>query len=238
MIVFESPTQGKNKSSAMRLLAMREEWFTDNLPLGADPKEVIEQISGIWIVEFAELDGMATRERERITAFLSRQVDKARPAYGRRRETVKRQFVACGTTNDTEYLPRDERRMWPVRVDLFNLDKLAKNVEQLWAEAAYYEAEGESITLQQDLWPAAEEVRAERLFENPYQSTLAQHLSILTTVTSKEIWNWLGIPADRQKKASRDVGQAMCRLGFARKQCGVDGDPEGCKRGDRYYARV
>ncbi len=41
----------------MRLLAMREEWFTDNLPLGADPKEVIEQISGIWIVEFAELDG-------------------------------------------------------------------------------------------------------------------------------------------------------------------------------------
>jgi Virulence-associated protein E len=93
MLVFESPIQGKNKSSAMRLLAMREEWFTDNLPLGVDPKEVIEQISGIWIVEFAELDGMATRERERITAFPSRQVDKARPAYGRRRETVKPRCV-------------------------------------------------------------------------------------------------------------------------------------------------
>jgi predicted P-loop ATPase len=235
MLVFESPTQGKNKSSAMRLLAMREEWFTDNLPLGADPKEVIEQISGIWIVEFAELDGMATRERERITAFLSRQVDKARPAYGRRRETVKRQFVACGTTNDTEYLPQDERRMWPVRVDLFNLDRLAKDVEQLWAEAAYYEAEGESITLQQDLWPAAAAVRAERLFENPYQATLAEHFSNSTFVVSKEVWDRLGIPADRQKKAARDVGQAMHRLGFARKQCRRDGDPKGCKRGDRYY---
>jgi predicted P-loop ATPase len=146
---------------------------------------------------------MATRERERITAFLSRQVDKARPAYGRRRETVKRQFVACGTTNDTEYLPRDERRMWPVRVGLFNLDKLAKDVEQLWAEATRYEAEGESITLQQDLWPAAEEVRAERLFENPYQATLAEHFSHSTFVTSTEVWSRLTVPEERRKKASR-----------------------------------
>ncbi len=127
--------------------------------------------------------------------------------------------------------------MWPVKVDLFNLDKLAKNVEQLWAEAAYYEAEGESITLQQDLWPVAEAVRAERLFENPYQATLAEHFSQSTFVVSKEVWDRLGIPADRQKRASKDVGQAMRNLGFTRKQCSRGGEPKGCKRNIRYYTR-
>jgi hypothetical protein len=86
---------------------------------------------------------------------------------------------------------------------LFNLDKLAKDVEQLWAEATRYEAEGESITLQQDLWPAAEEVRAERLFENPYQATLAEHFSHSTFVTSTEVWSRLTVPEERRKKASR-----------------------------------
>jgi predicted P-loop ATPase len=127
--------------------------------------------------------------------------------------------------------------MWPVRIGLFDLAKLANNAEQLWAEAAHYEAEGESITLQQDLWPAAEAARAERLFENPYQATLAEHFSNSTFVVSKEVWDRLGIPADRQKRASKDVGQAMHRLGFTRKQCSRDGEPKGCKRGGWYYTR-
>src|ERR1700730_5498720 len=57
MLVFESPAQGRNKSQAARLLAVRQEWFNDNLPLGARPQEVIEQIGGVWLFEFAELAG-------------------------------------------------------------------------------------------------------------------------------------------------------------------------------------
>ena len=51
VIVLESP-EGKNKSSAVRELAIKEEWFTDNLPVGASSKEVIEQSGGIWIAEY------------------------------------------------------------------------------------------------------------------------------------------------------------------------------------------
>jgi predicted P-loop ATPase len=249
MIVFESPMQGRNKSQAARLLAIHEEWFNDNLPLGAKPQEVIEQISGSWIVEFPELAGIATREVEHIKAFLSRQVDKARAAYGRRSESVPRQFVACGTTNDTEYLKNDERRFWPVRIDKFDLASLRWDIEQLWAEAAHYEAEGEPITLQEDLWPEATKVRAERTCENPYYVTLAESFSHKPWMTSKRVWAVLNIKPDQQAKARRAVGEALESLGFVRyraKKPGVpDGcvadktdEPAGCLRDETYYKKL
>jgi predicted P-loop ATPase len=55
MLVLKSPAEGKNKSQAVQLLAAHEEWFADHLPLGADPKIVIEQCCGSWIIECAEL---------------------------------------------------------------------------------------------------------------------------------------------------------------------------------------
>jgi Virulence-associated protein E/Primase C terminal 2 (PriCT-2) len=236
MPVLESPQQGKNKSQAL-LACHQGRGFTDNLPLGADPKEVIEQISGNWIVEFPKLSGMATRERERITSFLSRQVDKARPAYGHRRESVPRQFVACGTTNDDEWLPRDERRIWPVRITLFDLKALARDLDQLWAEAAHHEAAGVSITLDEALWAEAEIVRAVRLFANPYQSILVEALGKETTVPAKRVWAILDILPDRLPRESRRIGSAMIALGFTRKRTRRDGEPAGCKRGDYYYER-
>lgn len=240
MLVLESPTQGKNESQAARLLATRDEWFMDNLPLGADPKIVVEQVRGIWIVEFPELAGIASREVEQIKAQLSRQIDKARPAYGRRREDVKRQFVALATTNDEEYLKKDERRFWPVRIEKFDLAALGRDVEQLWAEAAKYEDEGEPITLQEDLWWAAAGVRAARTFENPYQATLSAEFSRSVLVASERVWEALSIPRDQRSKAGKDVGQAMRYLGFVRNQARSDQERKGVKlkRGDWFYERA
>lgn len=239
MLVLESPVQGKNKSSALRILATREEWFSDSLPLGADVKEVIEQTSGIWIAECAELNGLKTREEEHIMTFLSRQVDKARPAYGRRRENVPRQFVAFATTNEEEYLKKDERRLWPVRIDKFNLEKLRRDVDQLWAEANFYEGEGESITLQEDLWSAASEARADRGFENPYYSTLAERYENSVVVRGADMWKYLGIPAEQQPRAAKQVGMALRKLGFtakfARGNCQI-AETE-LIRNERYYIK-
>lgn len=237
MLVLESPIQGRNKSQAARLLAIRQEWFNDNLPLGARPQEVIEQIGGVWVFEFAELAGSANREVEHIRAFLSRQVDKARAAYGRRTQTVPRQFVAVGTTNDTEYLRNDERRFWPVRIERFDVGALERDVGQLWAEAAYYESEGEPLTLQEDLWDEASGARAVRTFENPYYSDLARRFGRALFVTTSEIWEFLSIPRDRRKWAGREVCKAMEELGFSMKQAGRDDEKMTLKRGDRYYER-
>lgn len=235
MMVWESPVQGRNKSQAARVLATREDWFNDNLPIGAKPQEVIEQIRGSWIIEFPELAGISSREIEHVKAFLSRQVDKARPAYGRRLESVPRQFVAIGTTNDEEYLKNDERRFWPVRIDKFDVERLARDVGQLWAEANYYEAEGEPITLQEDLWPDASEIRSARTFENPWQTKLNEAFRNSSLVTSEMMWESLGVSREQRGRHFRDVGRAMKNLGFSKKKCGRDNESLRMKRGDWFY---
>src|SRR3546814_15611031 len=82
MLVLESK-QGTNKSSALRVLATRDEWFIDDLPLNAESKVVIERLAGRWIAEAAELKGMRKGEVEHLKGFLSRQNDTARMSYAR-----------------------------------------------------------------------------------------------------------------------------------------------------------
>jgi hypothetical protein len=236
MLVLEGP-QGRNKSQAAEALAMKRHWFTDGLSLDADPKVVIEQTKGAWVIEFAELTGMHTRGLERIKAFLSRNVDKARAAYGRRAQTVPRQFVGIGTTNDREYLRKDERRLWPVLIHRFDLEALRRDVPQLWAEAAHYEAEGEEITLQEDLWSAATVARVERIIGDPIEELLAEKFEDKKGwVKAKAVWEILGISVDRRPMMATAVGNAMGALGFTVKQVWGRDDKRGV-RGSRYYER-
>src|SRR5262249_1402890 len=82
MPVLESP-QGTKKSSAIATLAVRPEWFSDDLPLNAKAQVLIESTVGKWIVEAGELKGMRKSDVESLKACLSRGVDRARMAYGR-----------------------------------------------------------------------------------------------------------------------------------------------------------
>jgi hypothetical protein len=102
--VLESPTQGTDKSTAIRTLAVRWDWFTDYLPLNADPKVVIEQTRGKWIVEAGELSGMRKSDIDKLKGLLSRSSDRGRLAYARCTSEVQRQFIAIGTTNNRKYL--------------------------------------------------------------------------------------------------------------------------------------
>jgi hypothetical protein len=168
MLIFEQPTQGTDKSSALAILAVNDDWFTDDLPLNVDSKRVIEAVRGRWIVECAELSGMKKADIAHLTAMLSRRVDRARMAYGRLPVDVPRQFVPFGTTNKTEYL-RDttgNRRFWPVRMQRFDLAALRRDRDQLWAEAVAREAKGESIRLRRELWPLAAREQRQRLADD------------------------------------------------------------------------
>ena len=155
MPVIENPVQGTFKSTALATMAVKEEWYSDDLPLNLEGKRVIESLRGRWIVEAAELSGMRRADIEHLKAFLSRQVDRARLAYGHIVSEVARQSLIVGTTNSTEYL-RDQtgnRRFWPVRCKQFDIAALRRDRDQLWAEAAAREASGASIRMEQNLWP-------------------------------------------------------------------------------------
>ena len=141
MLILEGP-QGGKKSSAIKTLAGAE-WFTDELAeIGS--KDAAQQMRGIWIVEFAELDAISRAEVSRIKAFLTRTTDRYRPPYERYIITVPRQCIFAGSVNPETYL-RDEtgnRRFWPVRCGHIDIAALSRDRDQLWAEAAARYCEG------------------------------------------------------------------------------------------------
>src|SRR5262249_50019060 len=138
ILVLEHEEQGTDKSTALRTLAVNDDWFSDDLPLNADSQKVIESLRGRWIIEAAELSGIRRADVEHMKALLSRQIDRARMSYGRLVSEVRRQCVFFGTTNSSEYL-RDEtgnRRIWPVGIKRVDIDALKRDRDQLWAEAS------------------------------------------------------------------------------------------------------
>ena len=108
IIVLEGP-EGINKSTAIRVLA-GDDNFSDQSIIGADAKEVQEQLDGIWMHENADLAGMRKAEVEKVKAFARRQVDRARPAYGRVREDRPRRSIEWGTTNDDDLSVESDRQ--------------------------------------------------------------------------------------------------------------------------------
>ena len=236
MVVLESE-QGKAKSSALSILAVQEDWFSDDLPLNAEAKLVIERTQGRWIIEAGELKGMTPKGVEHLKGFLSRQRDSSRMAYGRLTHDAPRHFIVVGTTNDDKYLVDNtgNRRFWPVRVGDIDLEALARDRDQLWAEAATRESSGESIRLDRALWQAAALEQDERRTIDPFVAPLADlFCSLQGKVRSSDVWNFIGTPIGmRTTEQERRLGVAMRDLGFERVQLRFGGDPEYCyRRGD------
>lgn len=138
--VFESP-QGSGKSRSLRVLA--DPWITESLPPLSDGKEAALALRGVWFAELAELAAMTRAEIEHVKAFISRQVDDIREPYQRHSTRSPRGCILIGTTNAATYL-RDHtgnRRFWPIRCTLIDLDALARDRMQLFGEAVHaYEA--------------------------------------------------------------------------------------------------
>jgi predicted P-loop ATPase len=71
MLVIEGE-QGTGKSTLFKLLAMEEEFFSDDFPLGGDAKQTIEQTRGKFLIECAELKGMRASDVTKVKSQLSR----------------------------------------------------------------------------------------------------------------------------------------------------------------------
>jgi hypothetical protein len=212
-------TQGSDKSSGLKTLAVNPDWFTDSVPLNADDKKLLEQTRGKWIVEVADLHGASKAEIEAVKAMMSRSSDRARMAYGRLTTERPRQFVIFGTTNDERYLAdaTGNRRFWPVRVTRFDVEALERDRDQLWAEAAQAEEAGESIRLDPSLYPVAVLEQEQRVFGNPFVDVLAEALQERDGVLYQTVaYNLLGIPPERRTpKSATMLKRALTILGYS-----------------------
>lgn len=227
MMVLEGQ-QGKNKSTALAVLAVKEEWFGDDLPLDSDTKRFIEAIAGKWIVEAGELKGMRKGEVDSLKSTLSRRRDRARMSYGRQPVEYPRQCVIIGSTNEKEYL-RDmtgNRRFWPISCGTFNVEGLRSVRDQLWAEACLRHQKGESIRLDPKLYSAAGAEQEERRVNDPMEELLEEHLGERTgKVRAQDVWAMIG-KADAGRRSQDDMnrlGAAMRRLGWERSKRRFDG---------------
>jgi predicted P-loop ATPase len=236
MLILESP-QGWDKSSMLAILTVHQDWFSDDLPLDADGKKVIEQLRGKWIVEAAEMSKMRTADVEHLKALLSRQVDRGRMAYGRITTEQPRQSIVVGTTNSSIYL-RDmtgNRRFWPVKLEAIDVAAIEHDRDQLWAEAAAREAAGASIRLDASLWEAAAAEQEERTVEDPWVELLRDVLGDITgKLLATDAWGIIGVDAGRRtQEQNARLGSAMKVLGFERKKVRFDGKRNwGYLRGD------
>lgn len=143
MAVLEGE-QGALKSSACRILGAP--WFSDNLPDVSAGKDVAQHLPGNWLIEIGELSAMSKADSNHLKQFISRQVEKYRPSYGRREIEQPRQCVFVGTTNAKVYL-KDEtggRRFWPATVGRIDLDSLKRDRDALFAEALWRFRQGEN----------------------------------------------------------------------------------------------
>ena len=226
MLILEGD-QGAGKSTLVRALAVRDEWFADEAPLGGDGKLAIEMLSGKWLIEPAELKSLKNSEVEHVKAFLSRQADRGREAYGRIVTEVPRQCIFIGTTNSDRYLmdPTGNRRFWSVKVGHIDVDGLKRDLDQLWAEAAYSEAKDESIQLPEELWGVAAVEQAQRVVDDPYLSTLAQKLGEMKgKIVKNDVYRLLELPiGHRHTGHERRVGEAMRALGWRSTKLRRDG---------------
>jgi predicted P-loop ATPase len=228
MLILENPQQGTDKSTTLKVLAVREEWYSDDLPLSADGKRVIEQTRGKWIIEASELSGMRRSEVEHVKAMLSRTSDRARLSYDRFTTEKPRQSVIIGTTNAAHYL-RDttgNRRFWPVRVKRFDLDALARERDQLWAEAAVREKADASIRLDEKLWAAAGEQQDERTIDDPWLEVVAAVIGDFDgKILNVDAWTIVQVPEDRRTQDHNGrLGSVMRHLGFERKDLRFGGE--------------
>lgn len=166
--------QGSLKSSALRVLG--GPWFTDEISdLGSKDSSI--QTQGVWLIELSELDSLSRVETGQIKAFISRSVDRYRPPYGRQTIDSPRQCVFAGTVNHDVYL-RDEtggRRFWPVACTTIHIDELARDRNQLWAEALYLYKQGTPWWLDTtELNTVAAEEQAQRYEADPWEGPVAE----------------------------------------------------------------
>ena len=185
-LILEGP-QGIKKSTALKTLA--GPYFTDELAdLGS--KDSALQTRGVWIIELAELDTLSRSEVSRIKAFMSRTTDRFRPPYGKRLIESPRQCVFAGTVNQSSYLRDDTgaRRFWPVACGSIDIEGLARDRDQLWAEAKVRFDAGAVWWLDScELIDAAAEEQADRFEADPWEEVMARWCENRSSASVSEI---------------------------------------------------
>ena len=155
--------QGAGKSTLLRFLAIRDEWFTDDLRR-LDDENVYRKIQGHWFIEMAEmLATNSAKSIELIKSFLSRTKETYKIPYETHPEDRPRQCIFLGSSNNVNFLPYDttgNRRFAPIPICAEKAERHPLDDEKecrdyiihCWAEAMeIYRSGNYSLTFPKEL---------------------------------------------------------------------------------------
>jgi predicted P-loop ATPase len=219
VLTLEGP-QGKKKSMVAETLA--RPWFRDDVA-NFGSKDAPMQLEGVWLMELSELQSISKSEIDIIKAFISRKLDHYRPPFGHFVVDRHRETVFFGTTNEEAWIRDDTggRRFWPVRCGEIDIDSLAQDRDQLFAEAVAAYRHGAKWYLTDDeIVETATLEQSARQQGDPWHSKIARHLqaSVLSKMSPEDVLgSCLNIETGRwSRQELLRVQKIFTRLGWTR----------------------
>lgn len=196
MPVLIGTKQGEGKSTLVRWLAMKDDYFTEVNEF--DGQKGIEALEGAWICEVSELLAMTkVKEQEAVKSFLTRLNDRYRMPYDKRITDHPRQCIFIGTTNKEQFLTdkTGNRRFYPVRVgqtgyELFeHKDEIKEYIRQCWAEAkAKFTTDFMQPYAKHELVEIIRQKQAEAVEDDFRVGMIQDYLEDKTEVCILELW--------------------------------------------------
>ena len=167
--------QGIRKSSGIAAMVPAAEFFCE-IELTKKDDDIARSLRGVLVAEIPELSGLHNRDIESVKAFMTRRYEKWVPKYREFATQFPRRCLFLGSTNDSDFLADEtgNRRWLPVEVTNGRVDKIERDREQLWAEAAVmFKASGVDHTEAAALAP---EVHKNHMIEDPWTDAICDWL--------------------------------------------------------------
>ena len=240
MLILEGP-QGWGKSTLAAVLG--GEHFADT-GLAIGDKDSFQNIQGIWVYEWGELENMTKQEVTKVKLFVSSPKDRFRATFDKRPRDYPRQVVFVGTTNEANYLTdvTGNRRFWPVRISQPpDNEWLRANLDQLLAEAVHYVDAGERFYPNRDeqrkLFDPQQRLRT---VENAIESGIRHYLydenqkvphggnngSLVNEIGLAELLAAIGFSIDKQTDVVvKRAGSVMHAMGWGVRRTSQPGRP-------------
>ena len=229
-VIILSGAQGLGKSSAIRHILPKRDYFSDSIDLSAKNKECVENAGNAVICELSDLQGSTRTDLERLKAFITRQADTFRGAYMRYTEDKPRRWIMVGTTNSKTPLPSDAENRRFVVVEIgdpgFAVEPwLAGRREQLWAEAVVNIKNGSPIAMPRDLIPEQRE-RNEDFTRSTFADDCWETMLLIVGGEFGNMSRWDGLTATEIKLdnerldgfTTRSIAEALALHGWGRRR--------------------
>lgn len=223
--------QGIRKSSAVEAMCPSPQSFMI-LSLAKKDDDISRSLRGIVLGEWGELAGMKKKDVERVKSFCSQTRERWIPKFKEYSATFARRCMFVATTNEEQFLddPTGNRRFFPIKVTSCDPEAIARDRDQLWAEAVglfrmngvewkgatalgqFAQQDHEAV----DPWQSAisDWLTQPVSFSGDGIGANAQRRDLTTEVILREA---IQMPIERQDgKAAKRLGEVMRKLGFYR----------------------